>query len=272
MESEILFDPSLSSINDYPLDPYNINGIDLSPEQEPEKIYIQMNDNNFNEGKNEKEEIISSSNESKFTPEKESYQIIKFEIVNSNYLFQPKNTKNKMEENKKINKFSVEQSDNKNEKTRKEKTDDIRKKIKSRFLKKVKSRINTLLENAGSENLFDFLPQSFIINVTKKFNKSIINMKYKDILLYECVENYVDYKKYEHNIEVMDYLNNNPEIMKKANFTVFGEMTFSDMFKQYLNSKEFELELENLKSNNESDVYINNYKELSEKFIDYYSQ
>ena len=94
MESEILFDPSLSSINDYPLDPYNINGIDLSPEQEPEKIYIQMNDNNFNEGKNEKEEIISSSNESKFTPEKESSQIIKFGIINSNYLFQPKNTKN----------------------------------------------------------------------------------------------------------------------------------------------------------------------------------
>ena len=128
MESEILFDPSLSSINDYPLDPFNINGIDLSPEQEPEKIYIQMNDNNFNEGKNEKEEIISCSNESKFTPEKESSQIIKFEIVNSNYLFQPKNPKNIMEENKKVNKFCVEQSDNKNEKTRKEKTDDIRKK------------------------------------------------------------------------------------------------------------------------------------------------
>ena len=277
MESKSLFDHSMSSINDYPLDYYNIIGIDsinqMILEEEPE-ISIPSNGINFNEGKKDNEEYRSSSNESPFTPEKESSQIIKFQVYNSISLFQPKNQKNSSKIKKQISKFRISKSENKNKtlKNRKDKTDDIRKKIKSRFFKKVKNRINELLENAGSEKFFDFLSQSFIVNVTKKFNKSIINMKYKDILLYECVENYIDYQKYEHNIEVIDYLNNHPDIMKKSYFNIFGEMTFSDIFKLYLNSKEYELELENLKNEKESDEYINNYKELSEKFIDYYSQ
>ena len=277
MENEKIIESSISSINDYRLDYYyNIIGIDtfeqMIPEEEPEKIIFQMNNNNIiNEGKNENNEIKSNSNESNFTPENESPQIAKFNVYNSISLFQPKSLNTKKENKKKsgCQKFKIKKEIT--QKIRKNKSDDIRKKIKSRFLKKIKNRINELLENAGSKMFFDFLTQSFIINVTKKFNKSILNMKYKDLLLYECVENYIDYQKYEHNIEVMEYLKNNLEIMKKSNFNVFAEMTFTDMFKEYINSQEFESELENLKNEKESEEYIKNYKKFAENFIDYYS-
>ena len=106
MESEKIIEPSISSINDYRPDCYNIIGIDtfeqMIPEEEPEKIIFQMNnDNNINEGKNENNEIKSNFNESNFTPEKESPQIAKFCVYNSISLFQPKKTLNTKKEKKK---------------------------------------------------------------------------------------------------------------------------------------------------------------------------
>ena len=53
-------------------------------------------------------------------------------------------------------------------KKRKFKSDDIRKKIKSRFHKTFKNIINENLKKAGSKKLFDFFPQCFIGNVSKK--------------------------------------------------------------------------------------------------------
>ena len=45
---------------------------------------------------------------------------------------------------------------------RKHKPDDIRKKIKARFLKALIYRMNEELKYANSEKYFDFLPQYFI--------------------------------------------------------------------------------------------------------------
>ena len=53
-------------------------------------------------------------------------------------------------------------------KKRKYKSDDIRKKIKSRFLKATKNRINQMLKGAKSKYFFDFLPQCFICNISKQ--------------------------------------------------------------------------------------------------------
>ena len=67
-------------------------------------------------------------------------------------------------------------------KKRKFKPDDIRKKIKARFHKSIKNIINENLKKAGAKVLFDFIPQSFIGNVSKKINNSVLNYTYKDIL------------------------------------------------------------------------------------------
>jgi hypothetical protein len=39
-----------------------------------------------------------------------------------------------------------------------------------------------MLKIAKSEEYFDFLPQCFICNISKQKNKSIINMKFKELM------------------------------------------------------------------------------------------
>ena len=92
-------------------------------------------------------------------------------------------------------------------KKRKFKPDDIRKKIKSRFHKLIKNIINENLKKAGSQELFDFMPQSFIGNVSKKINSKALDLTYKEILSYdfnkdinsEYLSGKVDYAKYYRN-------------------------------------------------------------------------
>ena len=73
-----------------------------------------------------------------------------------------KTNRNLINSNKKIKKFK---------KRRKLKSDDIRKKIKTHFHKALKNIINRNLKEANSQELFGFLPQTFIGNISKEFNK-----------------------------------------------------------------------------------------------------
>ena len=70
------------------------------------------------------------------------------------------------------------------EKQRKEKEDNIRKKIKTGFLKKLKEIINNLLKKAGSKYTFESLPQIFIADISKKTNFEVMNLKYEEIFDY----------------------------------------------------------------------------------------
>ena len=63
-----------------------------------------------------------------------------------------------------------------NIKTRKDKEDDIRKKIKSGFLKKLRNIINNLLKNSGSKYTFEALPLHFIEDISKKTNFEVMNL------------------------------------------------------------------------------------------------
>ena len=64
---------------------------------------------------------------------------------------------------------------------RKEGSDNIRKKIKRRFHKILKDIINSKLEKAGSNKYFDFLPQLFVSDISKKYNKKILNLTLEEI-------------------------------------------------------------------------------------------
>ena len=165
---------------------------------------------------------------------------------------------------------------------RKHKPDDIRKKIKARFLKALRYRMNEELKYANSEKYFDFLPQCFICEITKKKNKPILNMTLKEIMSTDFFEKYKkindgdntlnnsmlnkkrkcpDKVKYENNKEVMKYLKNNEEIKKSFNFDIIGDMTFSELFYEYLESKEFEKDILALKieEGKENYEYIKEY-------------
>ena len=165
---------------------------------------------------------------------------------------------------------------------RKHKPDDIRKKIKARFLKALRYRMNEELKYANSKKYFDFLPQCFICGITKEKNKSILNMTLKEIMSTDFFEKYKkinddvntlnnsmlnkkrkcpDKVKYENNKEVMKYLKNNEEIKKSFNFDIIGNMTFSELFYEYLESKEFEKDILALKieERKENFEYIKEY-------------
>ena len=219
-----------------------------------------------------------------------------------------------IKEKKSRNKFE------KKKKQRKQKSDDVRKKIKSRFFKSLKNVINQNLKKANSELFFDFFPQCFIKEINRKRNKKILNMTFKELLSTNFFEEYnkpeitdtknlqkkrhsdyledpgplkskksskpkelPDIVKYKNNLKVLELLKNNSELCKKSKFDIIGNMTFTDLFKEYLESKEFEDEIENLKNEKkfnkkkgiyevESSNYIKDYIIKAYNLINYFSE
>ena len=170
---------------------------------------------------------------------------------------------------------------------RKLKPDNIRKKIKSRFFKSIRMRVNKMLKEAKSKEFFDLLPQCFIINITKKKNQQIMDMSFKNLLEYnfiieeknmeqhcdmKCQKDKwnVDIKKYDKNKRVISYLEQNREIMKKSKFDVIGNMTVAQLFDEYLKSAEFEKEVVKLKKEGNDDNYIKDYIVKAFGFINYF--
>ena len=79
-----------------------------------------------------------------------------------------KNSANKKYENKLL--FISQSFNKKKERKRKEKLDNIFKKIKCNFFKKIKKIINTKLSKANSKFFFESFPQKFIADISKKTN------------------------------------------------------------------------------------------------------
>ena len=76
----------------------------------------------------------------------------------------------------------------KEKKLRKEKPDDIRKKIKSRFFKSLKNCINKELDKKEIELKFEYLPQNFISNISKEEIKLMLDKTLKEIINIYCIE------------------------------------------------------------------------------------
>jgi hypothetical protein len=151
----------------------------------------------------------------------------------------------------------------KNIETRKENTDNIRKKIKAHFIKRLIKEINEKLKIAGSKYIFKLLPQPFVCNVSKSENKDVLDLTFKEILLKNfCNRKKVkqaDIDKYNYNLFVLNYLEKNQEICEKSNFNNIKNMKYSIIYNEYLSSKEFGLEITSLKQKNENDKYIKDY-------------
>ena len=173
------------------------------------------------------------------------------------------------------------------EKQRKEKDDNIRKKIKSGFIKKLREIINNLLKKAGSKYTFESLPQIFIADISKKTNFEVMNLKYEEIFDYsyqqiineikiELVQsknkskrNEVALKKYYKNKKTLDYLNSNPVIRERSGWQKIRTMKYIDLLRAYFNSEEFEQSIYKLyKKGNQN--YINQYIFFSESFVTYF--
>ena len=139
-------------------------------------------------------------------------------------------------------------------------------------------RINKMLKEAKSKEIFDLLPQCFIINITKKKNKQIMDMPFKTLITYNFIaeeksmENRSDKKsaKDDKNLRVISYLEQNKEIAKKSKFDIIGNMTVAQLFDEYLKSAEFEKEVVKLRNEGNDDSYIKDYIVKAFGFINYF--
>ena len=163
----------------------------------------------------------------------------------------------------------------KNIEKRKENSDNIRKKIKSRFLRELKVIVNKKLKTASSKKKFKSLPQKFISTVTKNINKSVLDLTFKEIMttnfekILKTKKN--DLKNYYHNISVLEYLEKNKKIMEESGFKFIKDMTFRQIYYEYLQSKEFEMEITNLKEKDkEKDKYIKDYIAKASNLINFF--
>lgn len=121
-------------------------------------------------------------------------------------------------------------------KDRKFGNDNIRKKIKSKFLKSLKKMIEKFLKLKKNEK-FIFLSQDFIKDITRETNKEII-----DLTLEEIFENYsckIEEKDNNNNLSILDYIDGKKEIYKASNIDKFLNMKYYQVFDEYLRSKQF---------------------------------
>ena len=90
--------------------------------------------------------------------------------------------------------------------------DNIRRKIKRRFVNTyLKNKINMKLKKAGHETFIESFPQEFAANVTKEFNRPIINMTFGQILkterFYSSKKLYQYKYNYKKNSEIVNSIN-----------------------------------------------------------------
>ena len=158
---------------------------------------------------------------------------------------------------------------------RKENSDNIRKKIKSRFLKILKQKINEKLISAGCplNKIFKFLPQSFVSDINKGSNMKILDLTFEEIIsnnFYEREMKGPTLENYKHNNLVLKYLKENRNISQKSNFNTIKKMKYKDIFYEYLNSKEFKKEIDILKRAKESEFYIKKFIIKAYSLLDFF--
>lgn len=161
--------------------------------------------------------------------------------------------------------------------------DDIRRKLKARSHKAIRLSINYFLQKAGAEKNMKFksLCPTFISCVTREKNKEILEFKYKDILKKDFIkdisktdEKKVNKKKliqeYEHNLEVLEYLEKNEEIRVKSGFDLIGDMLYKDLLNEYFNSEDFIKSIEKLREEKESEEYIQEYLIKAKNYVSFF--
>ena len=169
---------------------------------------------------------------------------------------------------------------NKQNHKRKYKPDDIRKKIKARFHKSIKNIINENLRRAGSKKLFTYLPQVFISSITKEKNRNVLDLSFREILQKDFISEAsgnkkyknknVDIAKYQRNISVLKYLDENPEICQNSGFDIISKMKYADLLDEYFKSEEFERAIYKLREENEDEEYIKEYIIKSKNYLNFF--
>ena len=156
-------------------------------------------------------------------------------------------------------------------KSRKENKDNIRKKIKRGFFNNILcEKLNNKLRIIGSNQYFTKFPQFFASDVNRNRNKIILDMTLQEI--FENSELYIyedknGYANYLHNLEVVEKIMNN-NIFKKI-----LSKTFKELYEEYLDSDEFNIdEINRLKKSKMENEYIRRYKDIAKDLNNFFCE
>lgn len=153
---------------------------------------------------------------------------------------------------------------------RKENQDNIRRKIKRGFLNSALIKIlNAKLKNIGSTKYFKKFPEFFASDIDRKRNKKILDITLKEIFEKKELYKENDLENYLHNFQVVQ----NKEITENEEFKKILNKTFCELYEDYLNSKEFQIdEINRLKKYKMENDYIQRYIYLSKHLIEFFNQ
>ena len=155
-------------------------------------------------------------------------------------------------------------------KRRRENQDNIRKKLKTSFFNTfLRKKINEILNNKESRFYFEKFPISFVNDIRKITNKDIINKTLSEIILNKELYNEKDLSNYNHNLKVVE----SKEVKEIEELNEILNKKYCELFNEYINSKEFNIdEVNRLKNNNMDDIYIERYIYQSKHFIEYFAE
>ena len=155
-------------------------------------------------------------------------------------------------------------------KRRRENWDNIRKKIKTIFFNKyIYNKINDALKAKQSKLYFVKFPITFVNDIKKDTNKDIINKTLLEIMSIKEIYDEKDLNNYYHNLKVLE----NKEINENEELKEILNKKYSELFQEYINSKEFNIiEINRLKNNDMDNSYIERYIYQSKHFIEYFSE
>ena len=151
---------------------------------------------------------------------------------------------------------------------RRDNQDNMRKKIKRVFINKyLIQNMNELLKNSGSKLYFEKSPQNFVCDITKNSNNKILNMTLEEIFENKELYDQKYFDNYNHNLNVLK----SKDIQECQELKEILNKKYCELFEEYINSKEFQIdEINRLKNNEIDDAYIEKYIYLALHFIEYY--
>ena len=144
-------------------------------------------------------------------------------------------------------------------KGRKSMKDNMRKRIKSDFYRKLKKNLNDKIKALKLNESIDFA-QYMIIDVTQKNNIKNLNMTLKEVLLEQHKENCC----IQMNKDII-----NKYLKKDHSLDIILEKQIKFLFNEYLNSEEFQLSIKKL-SEEEYFDYISKYIKVADNFINFF--
>ena len=221
-----------------------------------------------------KEEVETEENFSLY------FNSVKENNQNSSFLGQKRklfkiNYRKKYDESNEISPSSVEKAFLNNKvlptiKRRRENQDNIRKKLKTVFFNTfLRKKINEILNNKHSRLYFEKFPISFVNDIRKNTNKDVIDKTLLEIILNKELYSENDLSNYNHNLKVVE----NKEFKKIGELKKILNKTFRELFEEFINSKEFNIdEINRLKNNNLDNIYIERYIYQSIHFIEYFAE